>query len=69
MSNQRILETQVLLDGEPNTVRLINNPTVDDILIGEMYGQATSIWRGDDLSEHRVPRNIRDYLIRLGVER
>ena len=69
MSDQTVIESQVIFDGAPCTMRLINNPTIDDVLIGEMYGQATSIWRGDDLSNHRVPRELRDYLIRLGVER
>lgn len=69
MSTQTIIETAVTIDGAPSTVRLVNNPTIDDVLVGEMFEQATSIWRGDDLSEHRVGRDMRDYLIRLGVER
>jgi hypothetical protein len=69
MSDQTAIETQLMLDGAPVTFRLINNPLIDDVLIGEMYAQATSIWRGDDLSNHRVSRDLRDYLIRLGIER
>ena len=69
MSEQTVIETQAMIDGVPNTVRLINNPTVDDVVVGEMFAQATSIWRGDDLSDHRVSRDMRNYLIILGVER
>ena len=69
MSDKTAIETQLMLDGAPVTFRLINNPLIDDVLIGEMYAQATSIWRGDDLSNHRVSRDLRDYLIRLGIER
>jgi hypothetical protein len=69
MSEQTVITTPVLIDGAPHTVRLVNNPTVDDVLVGEMFAQATSIWRGDDLSNHRVERGLRNYLIILGVER
>jgi hypothetical protein len=69
MSDQIVIETPLVLNDAQSTIRLINNPIIDDILVGEMYAQATSIWRGDDLSNHRVERGIRDYLIRLGIER
>lgn len=69
MSEQTVINTPVTIDGAPYTIRLVNNPTIDDVLIGEALAQATSIWRGDDLSTHRVERAMRDYLIRLGVER
>lgn len=68
MSTQTIIETPVVLDGAPCTFRLISNPLIDDVLVGEMYAQATSIWRGDDLTNERVPRNVRDFLIQLGTE-
>lgn len=69
MSEQTIINTSVLIGGAPYTIRLVDNPTIDDVLVGEMIAQATSIWRGDDLSAHRVSREMRDYLILLGVER
>lgn len=61
----------VTVDGVPQTMTYIQNPTIDDLLQGEAQVQAFSIESNDPtiVTGRVVPRVIRDYLIRLGVER
>ncbi len=58
-----------IIDGTPAQVRLIENPMIDDIVVAEAMLQATAVDRNTDLSSHYVERAIRDFLIRIGVER
>jgi hypothetical protein len=70
MSNRADIPSRLLVDGKPLLVTLISNPTIDDVLIGEARVEATAIESRDltVLDSRRVPRNIRDYLIRQGVQ-
>lgn len=63
------IQGKFIVNGRPVTVRLINNPTIDDVLISEARVHATAIERGSIDTNRRVPRDLRDFLIRLGVER
>lgn len=69
MSSRNEIETKHTVEGRPVIVRLINNPTIDDIINIEARVQAASIENGRDNSGRRVERALRDYLIRIGVER
>lgn len=69
MSVRNIVETRLIVDGKPIIVTLINNPTIEDVLSSEGRIQATAIERGADDPNRRVARDIRDFLIRIGVER
>ena len=70
MSKQIIVTQRMVVDGKPLLISLIQNPLIDDVLVTEARLQATTIEEGGaDDSERRVDRSVRDYLIRLGVER
>ena len=70
MSDRQEVETRLVVDGKPVLVRLVSNPTVDDVVVTEMRLHAAGLANGTELDEeHRVERGIRDFLIRLGVER
>lgn len=69
MSTRNDVEGRFLVDGKPVIIKLINNPTIDDIVVSEARVQATAIERGATSTDRRVSRELRDFLIRLGVER
>lgn len=70
MSNQVIVTQKMIVNGVPLIVSLIQNPLIDDVLVTEARLQATNIEEGNtETSDHRVDRSVRDFLIRLGVER
>lgn len=57
-------------DGTAVEVTLIENPLIDDVLIAEAKVQAYLTYTGSDPEPgRRVDRNLRDFLIRLGVSR
>ena len=69
MSNQIINTQRMIVDGKPLLISLIQNPLIDDVLITEARLQATDIEeRVTSNSDRRVGRDVRDFLIRLGVE-
>lgn len=57
------------LNGRPYTIIVVDNPTIDDVLIVEMKLRAGEIMNGTENTGHRVAADVRDVLIRLGVER
>lgn len=57
------------MGGRSYTLTLIENPTVDDVIVSEMKVQAQHVAESLDVSNRRVDRSIRDFLVRLGVER
>jgi len=63
------IRSQVVLDGRPHTVLVLDNPTIEDVLVVEMRLRAAELANGVEHPEHRVSRDIRDILIRTGVER
>lgn len=70
MANYSVIPVKVVIQGKPFIISLIENPIIDDVLITEARIQAISIYNQDDSADDRiVDRGIRDYLIRLGVER
>lgn len=69
MSEQTTVQVRLIVNGTPIVVGLISNPLIDDVLLTEARIQAFSIEQQVDISDRRVSRDIRDYLIRLGVER
>lgn len=68
MSIRDEIETRFNIEGKPVIVKLINNPTIDDVVVTEARIFASSLETGEDLSSRRVSRSLRDYLIRLGIE-
>ncbi len=69
MSDRQVVNTRFLIAGRPVKINLIHNPLVDDLLITEAQIQAYAIEHKVDISTRRIPRDIRDFLIRLNVER
>jgi hypothetical protein len=57
------------VNGRQMTVKLIDNPNVDDIVSTEMQVQAYFVATKTSDTARKVSYDIRDYLIRLGVER
>jgi hypothetical protein len=69
MSVRDEVETRYIVDGKPVLIKLINNPTIEDVMNTEARVQATMIERGNIDPDRRVSRELRDFLIRLGVEK
>jgi hypothetical protein len=69
-SNRTTILSQVVINGAPFEFTLIQNPTIDDVLIGEARVQATSIEQNNPnlVTGRVVPRSIRNFLVELGVE-
>lgn len=68
MSARQESAIRLIVDGRPVVYRVLSNPVIDDVVISEAKLQAFQIENGS-LGERRVDRNLRDFLIRLGVER
>lgn len=62
-------EAHLIVDGRPVTYKVISNPLIDDVLLTEARLTAYEIENGPLDSGRRVDRGVRDFLIRLGVER
>lgn len=70
MNNQSTITSRFVVDGQPVLINLIQNPTIDDVVITEARIFAASLDRSDSsLNDRRVGRDVRDFLIRLFVER
>lgn len=67
MPAQTVVTTQATSDGQVYKVRLIENPTVDDVLNTEAKIYAFSMATGDIDTTRRVGRDVRNFLIRIGV--
>ena len=69
-SVRQTVRQRLIVDGLPYVVSLISNPTIEDVVVTEMRIQAAAIEGRPALLEDRiVQRDIKDFLIRLGVER
>ncbi len=69
MNARQEVESRMIVDGQPVIIKLISHPLIDDVVITESRLQAYNIQNGISDTEHRVDRGMRDFLIRLGVER
>lgn len=69
MAAQNVVHTQLVDNGVVYNVKLIENPTIDDILVTEAKIYAHSMATGTVDESRRVGRDIRDFLINTGVER
>ena len=69
MTNRQEVQNRLVIEGRPFLVNLIANPTIDDVVITEMRLHAHEISSGQTDPDRRVSRDIRDFLIRIGVER
>lgn len=64
------ITTKTFLNGQPYTIFLVDNPTIDDVAAVEMRLYAAEVMNGSTPDPtRRVSRDVRDLLIRLGVER
>lgn len=69
MSSRQEVENRLIVEGRPVIVKLITNPLIDDVVIAEARILASEIENGPFTDTRRVDRSIREFLIRLGVER
>lgn len=68
MSDRIDITTRTYEDGKPAAMHLVVNPVIDDILCVEMRLQAYETQTGKVLNaDRRVGRDVRDFLIRIGV--
>jgi hypothetical protein len=68
-AQQKIVQN-VIIDGSAYEITLFDNPTIDDVVVAEARIHAASIDGRPNLVEGRVvSREIRDFLIRLGVDK
>ncbi len=56
-------------DGRPYTIFIVDNPTIEDVVVVEAKVYAAEVMNNSTPPDRRVSRDIRDILIRLGVER
>lgn len=59
----------MFVDDKPMLYNIISNPLIDDVVITEARLQAYEVENGTLEEGRRVDRGVRDFLIRLGVER
>jgi hypothetical protein len=69
MSVRQEVVNDMVIDGKRMTVRLLSHITIDDIARNEMTISAFEMEHGTVDSSRRVNRDVRDYLILIGVER
>lgn len=62
-------ESKVVIDGKPYIVSIIDNPTIEDVVETEARIYAAEVMNNTPREDRRVERPIRDFLIRLGVDR
>jgi len=62
------VSSKITVNGQAYTVFIVDNPTIDDVLMVEMQLYAAELRHGET-QDRRVVRDVRDLLIRLGVER
>lgn len=63
------VQQRIVIDGVPYIIRLIDNPMIDDVMASEAKLRAAKIQGFSVPSDHRVKRDLRDFLVRLGVVR
>lgn len=56
-------------DGSIVEASLIEAPNVDDVLLTEAKIEAYNIWKAKADPDRRVGRDVRDVLLRFGVQR
>lgn len=69
MSSRSEIDAKFAVNNKSLLVKLINNPTIDDVLNIEARVYAASVGQGNLDTDRRVERDLRDFLIRIGVER
>lgn len=69
MSDRHESGGRLIVNGRPVIVTLITNPLIDDVVMTEARILASEIENGPLDDDRRVERGVRDFLIRLGVER
>ena len=71
LTNRSVIPSRMIVDGKPLLINLIRGPTIDDVVAAEAQLYAASLDSGNAFltTGRAVPLNIKDYLIRLGVER
>jgi len=70
MADRSVIPSRMVVEGRPLIINLIENPTIDDVVITEARIYAASLDNSDPtINDRKVSRNILDFLIRQNVER
>ena len=68
MSLQTKIVATTALNGQPAEILLINNPTVDDVIINDAKVEAFLIENNFPFVPRTTPYAVRDFLVRLRIE-
>jgi hypothetical protein len=69
MSSRNELSEKIIVNNSIYTVTVLDHPLIDDVVISEAMIRAEAIVSGNEDTTRRVDRSIRDFLVRLGVEK
>jgi hypothetical protein len=69
MSDRKEVTGTVIVDGVRYFITLMDNFTVEDVLVTEAQIQAAGIVEGKIDPDRRVEKVVRDVLIKTGMER
>jgi hypothetical protein len=69
-SNRTVIQQQLIVGGIPTEYIFIENFNIDDVVTAEARVQATSIETNNPalVQDRVVARDIRNFLIKLGIE-
>lgn len=66
---RRVATREAVVDGQVVEVTLIEDPTIDDVVIAEARTYAVGLIQGNLDSERRVERSMREIVLLFGVQR
>jgi len=66
---REIIEQDMVVDGRVVRVTLINDPTIDDVLIGESQNYAYNLSSGSSEPDRKVVRSVREIFLQFGIQR
>lgn len=69
MAVRKDIEERLVVEGVPFVVRLVESPTIEDVVATEARLHASKIEGYPIPFDHQVERDVRDFLIRLGIDR
>lgn len=63
------VKRRVIIKNKPVTIQLINNPLIDDVVVTEAKVYLYGLESGTVDTSRRVERGLRDFFIKIGVEK
>jgi hypothetical protein len=66
---RNVTTREIYLYGNLYRATIIQDPNIDDVIVAEAEAEARSVRTGEDRSDDRVSREVREILLRFGVRR